>query len=253
MKKVIHILLISAVIFACKTDKKETPSVEEQTVVVEDSGSEEEGWNVLFDGTSFDGWHAYGGAAIPEIWNLEDGAMLLRKTEARDGRGNRFNLVTDQEYTNFQLSIEWMVSSGANSGIMWAVVENEAYNEPYLTGPEIQVLDNIDHPDAKNGTSHRAGALYDMVSPSKDVSKPVGEWNHYLITVNHKLNEGSVVMNGELISEFPVHGEEWDKMVANSKFATWEAFGKSRTGKIALQDHGEPLVIGYRNIKIKEL
>ncbi|MEO0901549.1 MAG: DUF1080 domain-containing protein, partial [Bacteroidota bacterium] len=133
------------------------------------------------------------------------------------------------------------------------VVEDEKYNEPYITGPEIQVLDNISHPDAKNGTTHQAGALYDMVSPSQDVVKPIGEWNHYLITINHNTNEGSVVLNGTKITEFPVNGEAWDAMVAKSKFATWEAFGKSKTGKIVLQDHGEPIVIGYRNIKIKEL
>ncbi|MEL6484509.1 MAG: DUF1080 domain-containing protein, partial [Bacteroidota bacterium] len=127
------------------------------------------------------------------------------------------------------------------------------YPEPYYTGPEIQVLDNVSHPDAKNGTSHQAGALYDMVSPSKDVVKPVGEWNHYVITIDHESNKGSVVLNDTEIVTFPVNGEGWDAMVADSKFADWEAFGKSRTGKIALQDHGETIEIAYKNIKIKAL
>jgi len=178
--------------------------------------------------------------------------MVLHTAEYRKD-GNRFNMVTDREFTNFELSLEWMVTEGANSGIMWGVVEDDNYPEPYYTGPEIQVLDNINHPDAKNGTSHQAGALYDMVSPIKDVVKPLGEWNNYRITINHKTNEGSVVLNGEKIVEFPVNGEAWDTMVANSKFTAWEAFGKSKTGKIALQDHGEAITIGYRNIKIREL
>ena len=131
------------------------------------------------------------------------------------------------------------------------ILEDEKYGQPYETGPEIQVLDNIAHPDAKNGTTHQAGALYDMVAPSKEVVKPVGEWNSYVITVNHKTNEGSVVLNGKEIVTFPVNGEAWEAMVADSKFADWEGFGKYATGKIGLQDHGD--IVAYRNIKIKEL
>ncbi|MEO1545422.1 MAG: DUF1080 domain-containing protein [Bacteroidota bacterium] len=251
MKKYIACLGL-LLIFGCKENKKaeteEETSVEEE---VEMTKIEEE-WEILFDGSSFDGWHVYPGKEVPDAWVLEDGAMVLKTTEHRTD-GNRFNMVTDNAYTSFVLSLEWRVSDGANSGIMWGVVEDEKYPEPYYTGPEIQVLDNISHPDAKNGTSHQAGALYDMVSPSKDVVKPVGEWNHYVITIDHKSNKGSVVLNDSEIVTFPVNGEAWDAMVANSKFADWEAFGKSQTGKIALQDHGETIEIAYKNIKIKAL
>ncbi|MEM9362681.1 MAG: DUF1080 domain-containing protein [Bacteroidota bacterium] len=250
MKK-ITLLLVLVLIFSCKEKPKEEPKVEKETT--QSSMEKKSEWKVLFDGTSWDGWHVYSGREIEEAWSLEDGAMLLNKTSEARKDGERFNVVTDEAYTNFVLSIEWMVNSGANSGIMWGVVEDEKYPEPYVTGPEIQVLDNIGHPDSKTDTSHQAGALYDMVSPSQEALKAVGKWNHYLITVNHDTNEGSVVLNGIKIVEFPVHGEAWDAMVAKSKFATWEAFGKSKTGRIALQDHGEPIVIGYRNIKIKEL
>ena len=250
MKK-ISLLLVLALAISCKEKPKEEPTVEPETVEV--STEKESEWTTLFDGTSWDGWHVYSGRKIEDAWSLQDGAMLLNKISTARKDGARFNMVTDKEYTNFVLSIEWMVNSGANSGIMWGVVEDEKYNEPYITGPEIQVLDNVAHPDATNGTTHQAGALYDMVSPAQDVVKPVGEWNHYLITINHDTNEGNVVLNGTKITEFPVNGEAWDAMVANSKFATWEEFGKYKTGKIVLQDHGEPIVIGYRNIKIKEL
>lgn len=254
MKQIPFFLILALLVSGCKerktemTQKEETQSQQKTKLPTVD----EQEWTVLFDGTSFDGWHTYPQGEIPDAWKLEDGAMILRSTEARKD-GNRFNIVSDEEYTNFVLSLEWKVSAGANSGIMWGVQELDKYKEPYYTGPEIQVLDNINHPDAKNGTTHQAGSLYDMIAPSEDVVKPIGEWNHCVITINHESNEGSVVLNNVKIVEFPVNGEEWDTMVAKSKFADWEDFGKYRTGKIALQDHGEPLSIGYRNIKIREL
>ncbi len=255
MKKIM-ILMIAAtvVISSCKgkEEKSTSETTTEMSAKEEGQQMEQDEWTVLFDGTSFDGWHVYPGKEVPAAWQLEDGAMILRPDDVRTD-GNRFNMVTDKEYTDFVLSIEWMVTEGANSGIMWGVVEDPKYIEPYYTGPEIQVLDNINHPDAKNGTTHQAGALYDMIAPSEDVVKPIGEWNTYEITINHKTNEGIVVLNGIKVVEFPVVGEGWATMVANSKFADWEDFGKHKTGKIALQDHGEKISIGYRNIKIKEL
>ena len=130
-------------------------------------------------------------------------------------------------------------------------MEDEQFGQPYLTGPEIQVLDNERHPDAQNGDDRLAGALYDMVSPSKNVVKPAGEWNNFELMINHKTNEGHVVLNGTKIVEFPVQGPEWEELVANSKFADWEDFAAFETGKIGLQDHGDK--VAFRNIKIKEL
>ncbi|WP_067030013.1 DUF1080 domain-containing protein [Allomuricauda sp. CP2A] len=244
------LLAVLVMAFACKEKPKENASQEagkEEMEVVEEAE-----WTVLFDGSSFDGWHIYNGGEVGAPWKLEDGAMIFDPS-LDESEGKHFNLVTDAEYTNFKLSLEWMVTEGANSGVMWGVVEDEKYGEPYMTGPEIQVLDNVGHPDGKNGTSHQAGALYDMVSPAEDVTKPLGEWNHFVITINHETNEGSVVLNDTTVAEFPVNGEAWNQMVSKSKFADWEGFGEFKTGKIALQHHGEPIVIGYRNIKIKEL
>ena len=162
------------------------------------------------------------------------------------------NIVTKDEYTNFKLSLEWKISEGGNSGIFWSVYEDSAYNEAYQTGPEIQVLDNERHPDAQaNPKFHQAGALYDLVQPSSDVCKPAGEWNKCVIMVDHKNNEGWVELNDTRIVEFEPHGEQWDSLVAGSKFADWEGFGAYRTGKIGLQDHGD--IVAYRNIKIKAL
>ena len=165
------------------------------------------------------------------------------------------DLVTDKIFKNFQLSIEWNISEGGNSGIFWGVQEGENVNKPYSTGPEIQILDNERHPDAKaNPKFHQAGALYDLVQPSKDVCKPAGEWNHVLLTIDHNKNQGSVVLNGTKIVEFPLRGEKWDKLVANSKFndkCEFDRFARLRSGKIGLQDHGNK--VSFRNIKIRKL
>jgi hypothetical protein len=246
MKKPI-LLAVLALTFACKEKPKDHPEVTEEEMVEVVETPE---WTVLFDGSSFDGWHLYNNGAVTEPWKLEDGAMVLYPPESRP-EGANYNVVSDKEFTDFVLSLEWKIAEGGNSGIFWGVKEDEKYGEPYLTGPEIQVLDDERHPDAKNGTDRLAGALYDMVSPSEKAVKPAGEWNAVEIMINHKTNEGYVMLNGTKVVEFPVEGEGWAELVANSKFADWEAFGAFATGKIGLQDHGN--VVAFRNIKIKEL
>ena len=247
MKKIVMLASL-AFVFGCKEKTKQEPA-EKEVVVEENVETVSNEWVTLFDGSSFEGWHEYMGEGVSDKWKLEDGAMVFYPPKERNGES--YNIVTDKEYTNFTLSLEWKVNEGSNSGIFWGVLEDAKYGQPYETGPEIQVLDNIAHPDAKAGTTHQAGALYDMISPAKEMVKPVGEWNVCIITVNHETNQGNVELNGETIVEFPVHGEAWDAMVAKSKFADWEGFGKYATGKIGLQDHGD--IVAYRNIKIKEL
>nr|WP_299382500.1 DUF1080 domain-containing protein [Allomuricauda sp.] len=253
-----NIILIALVILAFGCRQKEAKSKEVDADPMAGSGTEvaspevakENEWATLFDGSSFDQWHYYNGEAISDPWKLEEGAMVFYPPAERQ-KGTSYNIVTNKEYTNFVLSLEWKVSKGGNSGIFWGVHESDAFGQPYQTGPEIQVLDDDNHPDAKNGTTHQAGALYDMIAPSKKVVKPAGEWNAVEIMINHEANMGHVMLNGEKIVEFPVHGEAWDAMVADSKFADWEGFGAYRTGKIGLQDHGD--IVAYRNIKIKQL
>ncbi|MEM7486279.1 MAG: DUF1080 domain-containing protein [Bacteroidota bacterium] len=247
MKKPIVLLALVAV-FACKEKPKDTP-IEAKEEMEAQTGKDDE-WIVLFDGSSFDGWHFYKGEGITAPWKLENGTMVFNPPKERP-EGESYNIVTDKEYTNFMLTLEWKVAEGGNSGIFWGVFEGDDYGQPYQTGPEIQVLDDERHPDAKNGTTHQAGALYDMVAPAKKVVNPAGEWNRVELMVNHETNEGHVLLNGERIVEFPVHGPDWDKMVAGSKFADWDGFGTYKTGKIGLQDHGDR--VAFRNIKIKEL
>jgi hypothetical protein len=251
MKNVILSLITCVVMFACKDKPKDNKEeVNSEEVVEMETKSTENDWEVIFDGTSFENLKGYLADGVSEHWKLEDGAMVFYPPKDRK-KGEAHNLVTKKEYTDFILSLDWKIAEAGNSGIFWGVHEDPNLPEAYQTGPEIQVLDNQKHPDGKNGTTHQAGALYDMVAPSADVTKPVGEWNSIEITINHKTNEGSVVLNDIEIVSFPVNDPGWGEMVSTSKFADWEHFGKYKTGKIGFQDHGDK--VAFRNIKIKEL
>ena len=257
MKKLVSVLLLSLGIISCQGNPNKKKNIESQKVKTSNVTEE---WISLFDGKTFNGWHQYNGESIGKEWAVEKGIMVFNPEGNRNyGDGGR-NIVTDKEFTNFILSIEWKVSEAGNSGIFWGVKEGEEFGEPYLTGPEIQVLDNDRHPDAQeNPKYHQAGALYDMVQPTSDVCNPAGEWNLVVLSIDHNTNKGSVVLNGTEIVTFAVHGPEWDSLVKASKFGNKEAsnyleapkFGTFRTGKIGLQDHEDQVF--FRNIKIKEL
>lgn len=241
MKKILFILLISSSISCKQNPKKKTTAAE--------AAPTEKEWVDLFDGASFAGWHQFNKTEMSSVWVIEDGAMVLPDGTG-SGKGN--NIVTDKEYTNFELSMEWKIVEGGNSGIFWGVKEGEGYKTPYQTGPEIQVLDNERHPDSFNKPNyHQAGALYDMVQPSQNVCKPAGEWNHVLISINYDTNKASVKLNDVEIVTFALTGPDWRALVADSKFSDWDDFAKFKTGKIGLQDHGDG--VSYRNIKIREL
>ena len=251
MKNLTYVLLSGLLIFGCKDKPKENREEEpKQEIAEREMETTEANLEVIFDGTSFDNIKGYLADGGSQHWKLEDGAMVFYPPKDRK-KGEAYNLVTKKEYTDFVLSLEWKIAEAGNSGIFWGVHEDPNLSEAYQTGPEIQVLDNDKHPDGKNGTTHQAGALYDMVAPSADVTKPVGEWNTCEITINHKTNIGTVVLNDVEIVNFPVNDPGWSEMVSESKFADWEHFGKYKTGKIGFQDHGD--VVGFRNIKIKEL
>lgn len=251
MKTLLVLSLSIITLIGCKnktTKNTATDKTEIAQNIVDTTKNDE--WTILFDGSSFENFKEYLKDGVSEHWKIEDNAMVFYPPKDRK-KGEAFNLVTKVDYTDFILSLEWKISEAGNSGIFWGVKEDNNLPEAYQTGPEIQVLDNDKHPDGKAGLTHQAGALYDMIEPTKDVTKPVGEWNICVITINHKTNQGTVELNGEEIVSFPVNNPEWQAMVADSKFATWEHFGKYTTGKIGLQDHGD--IVAFRNIKIKEL
>lgn len=245
MKTPILILALLMTFTACQNTKKADKETEITVMITAENNQE---WTPLFDGKSFDGWHVYLKGGISPEWHIEDGAMVFRPTP-ESTRGN--NIVTDKEYTDFVLSLEWKISEGGNSGLFWGVQEDSKYPEAYETGAEIQILDDERHPDAKNGTTHKAGALYDLIAAPEGLVKPAGAWNLYVLEINHEANLGKLSINGKEAISFPLQGEQWDAMIAKSKFKDWPAFAKIKSGKIGLQDHGNE--VAFRNLKIKEL
>lgn len=202
------------------------------------------GWKKLFDGKTKKGWHSYGKATAGEAWKIADGTLYVDPSIKEGG-----DLVTDEEYGNFDLKLEWKISKNGNSGILINIKEDAAkYNETYITGPEIQVLDNDGHPDGKI-TKHRAGDLYDLVKSSSEPVKPVGEWNAVEIISNK--GKLQIFVNGTNVVTTTMWDDNWRSMIAGSKFKNWSDFGTFKQGKIALQDHGN--AVWYRNIEIKKL
>lgn len=209
-----------------------------------------EGWIALFDGKTTNGWHKYGGGPVGSAWKVADGVLYLDSTEKVNGKiKDGGDIATDEEFENFDLKLEWKISKGGNSGIIFCVHEDSTkYKNPYETGPEMQVLDNEGHKDG-NINKHKAGDLYDLISCSKEVVKPVGEWNQVEIKLlNGKLD---FFLNGENVVSTTMWDDNWNKMVANSKFKTMPGFGTFKKGRIDLQDHD--CLVWYRNIMIKKL
>ena len=203
-----------------------------------------QGWKLLFDGTSTTGWRNYQSGKVTDRWKVSNGELYLDKSVTA-GTGD---LMTDAEFQDYELALEWKISACGNSGIIFNVVEDDKYKNTYNSGPEMQVLDNTCHPDAKIA-KHRAGDLYDLIAVSKETVKPAGEWNQVrIVSKNAKME---FWLNGTKVVDFTMHTPEWKKMVANSKFKTMPGFAEAKKGHIALQDHGD--AVWFRNIKIREL
>ena len=205
-----------------------------------------EGWQLLFDGQTKNGWHSYNNTGNLASWKVEDGALLLDVDTNGEHTGE--DMVTDEEYENFHLKIDWKISQNGNSGIIFSVKESPKYANDYFTGPEMQVLDNDGHADGKI-VKHRADDLYDLITASPETVKPVGEWNTAEIYKNGDTLE--LRLNGPTVVKTTLWNDNWKKLVAGSKFKQWPDFGTFKSGKIALQDHGNK--VWYRNIKIRKL
>lgn len=194
------------------------------------------GWQLLFDGETLDGWRGYYSEDLPDGWRVEDGTIH------RFGGGG--DIVSNGEYSSFELAVDWKVAEAGNSGIFYlAALGSDAI---FMSAPEMQVLDDGGHSNGADPLTS-AGANYGLYPAPRGVVYPAGEWNRARIVVSgdqveHWLNDVRVV-------EYELGSEEWAELVANTKFSEWPEYGTARSGHIGLQDHGDP--VWYRNIKIR--
>ncbi len=236
-------------------------------------------WKSLLVDNSLKGWHTFKHDGVLKGWVVENDVLVFNGVSDMESGEGDASLLSDKIYGNFEIKFDWEIIKGGNSGFMWGVQEDEKFNYPYQTGPEIQILDHAiyEKPETVLGGEieyqnvmadlgvykHYIGALYDMSAPKRiDVANPAETWNSYHIKIDYKANRGEVILNDVLINSFPLYGAEWDAMLKKSKFskseespylgdARWYDYGKFKKGRICFQDH--PGSVSFRNIRIKEL
>ena len=209
-----------------------------------------DGWRLLFDGETTAGWKGYKRDDVPGTWEVVDGSLFMNSSDSGRDRGD---ILFGEQFGDFHLKLEWKISEGGNSGIFYRGIEGPELDVIYKSAPEMQVLDNDRHPDAKMGKdgNRTAGALYDLIPPRPQNVRPVGEWN----SVEIRVENGTVqhYQNGAMVLEFQLGTQAWRELVAGSKFPglnpTW--VDVPARGYIGLQDHNDD--VWYRNVKIKEL
>ena len=202
------------------------------------------GWQLLFDGKTTHGWHGYNMQGIPDVWTIEDGCLTMNS----EGGSEKQDIITDSVYKDFAFTVEYKLTKGANSGIIYQIKEDTLYKKTYLTGPEIQLIDHDNWPDDLKDWQIN-GAICGMYPPKAKLHKPFGEWNHLLLVV--KGNHVTVLINGVEVISYEKNSDEWIQLLNKSQWASVPDFGKFDEGHIALQYHGDKL--WFRNIKIKKL
>ena len=265
MKKIVLLLMVAAIAFAgCKNQSKKASDEKATAENVEKSApapaplntltdqEKQDGWVLLFDGKTSDGWRGYKKDHFPAGWEVADGTLhCIGSGRGEAGSVDGGDIIYDKKFGNFDLKLDWKISEGGNSGVMY--LGQETKDHIWETAPEMQILDNERHPDAKLGKdgNRQAGSLYDLIPAKPQNAKPAGEWNSIEI-ISYK---GTIVhkQNGETVVEYHLWTPEWNKLVAGSKFPAlnpdWA--NVATEGYIGLQDHGDD--VWFRNIKIKEL
>lgn len=196
-------------------------------------------WTMLFDGRTLKGWHNYDTPGKPVTgWTAESGLLV------RSGAGG--DLTTDRQFANFELELEWKVEKGGNSGIIYRI--DHSGEKTYISGPEMQILDDAVHADGKNPLTS-AGANYALHPAVAGLNKGAGAWNAVRLVVNGKRVEHW--LNGKLVVSYELGSADWEARRKASKFATAEKYGRAMRGHIALQDHGDRVY--FRNVRIREL
>ena len=238
MKKIEMLTALTALVLAiggCPVDGVPPQRVAANTLTDTQKAA---GWRLLFDGKTTAGWRNYGKPDISDGWRVQDSALT------RVGAGG--DIITNDQFKNFELSIDWKIEPGGNSGIFYRAAEDT--DAIYWNAVEMQVLDDAKHPDGQSRMTS-AGAAYDLYpSPAGHVHAG-GEWNTARLIVNGTHVEHW--LNGFKLLEFELGSRDWDSKVKASKFAPHPHFGRSKQGHIGLQDHGN--VVAYRNIKIRVL
>lgn len=196
-------------------------------------------WQSLTPGGSLAGWKVYGKPAeTPITWKIEGEVLAWQK-----GTGS---ILTKETYSDFELELEWKISPGGNSGVMFGV--DESGKLPWHTGPELQILDDSVHRDGKSPLTS-AGALYSLYAPLAKAAKPAGEWNKQRVRV--QAGHVQSWLNGTLVVDAQIGTDDWNTRVAKSKFAPFPKFAKVSPGSILLQDHGDP--VWFRAMRIRRL
>ena len=203
MNKNISLIVSLLILFSCQEmPKKVAEEAESKTL---------KGWETLSKKDSFDGWHIFQNESKTKSgWTVEDGVFTFDESNAK-GEGNK-SLLTDSVYSSFEITFEWKLSANSNSGFMWGVSEDSQYEHPYLTGPEIQIIDAEVYRDDPSHQRNTVGALYDMSAPTEIASNPAGSWNKYHIMVDHKKNQAVIVLNEIEVNRFKLSGPEWESM-----------------------------------------
>lgn len=252
--RIFFLVFVFAVLFSACKNSKENP-ISESDVVAQDNSEEisdnnQEDWQYLFNGQDAEGWRAYngeGGEGLPSGWVIE-GETLKSLGEGGDIGGDI--VYGKEEFREFELSLEWKISEGGNSGIFYHVVEDEKYDAPYYVAPEYQIIDQKGFPSKLEPWQSIGGdyGMYDPQYTDKDL-REVGEWNTSRIIFTEE--KVSYWLNGTKTLEFVPWSEDWEKRKAEGKWKDFPDYGTARTGLIGLQDHGS--YIWFRNIKIRKL
>ena len=246
------VALATLMLLSC--EKKATEQDDGTTAAAPNTLSDaekEDGWQLLFDGNSLAGWKRYNADTIGPLWSVRDGAIVCDGEGLGEGSGKHGgSLMTTKQFGNFDLRLEWKISPGGNSGILYHVVEKPEYGHDYETGPEYQVMDDAGWKGDSLKPEQLVGGNYDMhAAPESKKVKPVGEWNTARIVYNNGKVEH--YLNGEKVVEFEEGTPDYEERYKKSKWVEYPGWNKFKTGAISLQDHGAP--VHYRNIKIKEL